>query len=262
MPPTPPRHICELGDIRADALANILDAALARKNARAGWAKGRVDADAPLAGRVVALIFEKPSTRTRVSFDIAMRQLGGGALVLEAGVTQLGRGETIADTARVLSRMVDAIVMRTDDHAKLAELAHHASVPVINGLTNRAHPCQIVADLLTLREHGVVLAKARLAWLGDGNNVLASLIEAAGLLGFALTIAGPAAYAPDASRVAEARARGATAARARTRRDACGARSCRLAAGSFGLLWAALAGLVRALPARPCSGGGGCTCSR
>jgi len=203
------RHFLNLADAGSDALRAILADAQARKEARAGWAKGRVDADAPLADRVLAMIFEKNSTRTRVSFDMAMRQLGGSAIVMDAGGMQLGRGETIADTARVLSRMVDAIMIRTNDHAKIEELAHYASVPVINGLTDASHPCQIVADLLTLAERGVNLAGMELAWLGDGNNVLHSLIEAAGLLGFNIRVGGPAGYEPDPAFVAAARALGA-----------------------------------------------------
>ncbi|RVU04724.1 ornithine carbamoyltransferase [Novosphingobium umbonatum] len=203
------RHFLNLADAGSDALRAILADAQARKEARAGWAKGRVDADAPLADRVLAMIFEKNSTRTRVSFDMAMRQLGGSAIVMDAGGMQLGRGETIADTARVLSRMVDAIMIRTNDHAKIEELAHYASVPVINGLTDASHPCQIVADLLTLAERGVKLAGMELAWLGDGNNVLHSLIEAAGLLGFNIRVGGPAGYEPDPAFVAAARALGA-----------------------------------------------------
>jgi ornithine carbamoyltransferase len=143
-----------------------------------------------------------------VSFDVAMRQLGGSALILEAGSTQLGRGETIADTARVLSRMVDAIMIRTDDHAKIEELAHHASVPVINGLTDLSHPCQIMADLLTIVERGHALPGLQLAWLGDGNNVLNSVIEAAGLMKFTVRVGSPAGFAPDAGFVERARAAG------------------------------------------------------
>ena len=183
------RHFLDLSDAGADALAAMINDAMARKAARADWPKGRTDPDAPLAGRVLAMIFEKSSTRTRVSFDMAMRQLGGSALVLEAGTTQLGRGETIADTARVLSRMVDAIMIRTDDHAKIEELARYATVPVINGLTDQSHPCQIVADLQTVVEHGRALPGLELAWLGDGNNVLSSIVEAAGLLKFNVRIA-------------------------------------------------------------------------
>ena len=203
------RHFLDLSNAGTDAVAAMINDAMARKAARAAWPKGRADADAPLAGRVLAMIFEKSSTRTRVSFDMAMRQLGGSALVLEAGTTQLGRGETIADTARVLSRMVDAIMLRTDDHAKLEELAHYASVPVINGLTDQSHPCQIVADLQTIVEHGKALPGLELAWLGDGNNVLSSIVEAAGLLKFNVRIAVPAGYEPDARYIDRAREQGA-----------------------------------------------------
>ena len=203
------RHFLDLGDAGADALSAMINDAMARKAARAEWPKGRADPDAPLAGRVLAMIFEKSSTRTRVSFDMAMRQLGGSALVLEAGTTQLGRGETIADTARVLSRMVDAIMLRTDDHAKIEELARYATVPVINGLTDQSHPCQIVADLQTIVEHGKALPGLELAWLGDGNNVLSSIVEAAGLLKFNVRIAVPAGYDADPRYVDRAREQGA-----------------------------------------------------
>jgi ornithine carbamoyltransferase len=156
------------------------------------------------------MIFEKNSTRTRVSFDMAMRQLGGTALIMDAGSTQLGRGESLADTARVLSRMVDAIMIRTDDHAKIEELARHAAVPVINGLTDRSHPCQIVADLLTIEEQGKSLAGLELAWLGDGNNVLHSILEAAALLGFNVRVGVPQGYEPEAEFVDLARQAGST----------------------------------------------------
>ena len=204
------RHVLDLSDAGTDALAAMLGDALTRKSARQGWPKGKPDDDAPLAGHVLAMVFEKNSTRTRVSFDVAMRQLGGSAIVLDAGTTQLGRGETVADTARVLSRMADAIMLRTDDHAKLEELAHYATVPVINGLTDRSHPCQIMADLLTLLERGKALPGLELAWLGDGNNVLNSLIEAAGLFKFNLRAGVPQGYEPDASFIERARAAGAT----------------------------------------------------
>ncbi|MFC0589979.1 ornithine carbamoyltransferase [Novosphingobium aquiterrae] len=204
------RHFLNLADAGGDAIAAMLNDAIERKAARQGWAKGKPDADAPLSGRVLAMIFEKNSTRTRVSFDMAMRQLGGSAIILEAGSTQLGRGETIADTARVLSRMVDAIMIRTDDHAKIEEMAAHATVPVINGLTDQSHPCQIMADLLTLIEQGKALPGLELAWLGDGNNVLSSIIEAAGLLKFNVRAGTPQGYEPDADFVARARAAGAT----------------------------------------------------
>jgi ornithine carbamoyltransferase len=203
------RHFRELSEAGGDAVAAMLADALDRKAARRGWAKGRPDADAPLADHVLAMIFEKNSTRTRVSFDMAMRQLGGSAIVMEAGGTQLGRGETIADTARVLSRMVDAIMIRTDDHAKIDELAHYATVPVINGLTDRSHPCQIMADLLTVIEHGKALPGLTVAWLGDGNNVLHSIVEAAGLMKFNVRIGVPEGYDCDPGYIAAARAAGA-----------------------------------------------------
>jgi len=203
------RHFLSLSDAGGNAIAAILNDALDRKAARQGWARGRADADAPLAGHVLAMIFEKNSTRTRVSFDMAMRQLGGSALIMESGSTQLGRGETVADTARVLSRMVDAIMIRTDDHAKIEELAHYAEVPVINGLTDLSHPCQIVADLLTVIERGFALPGLQVAWLGDGNNVANSLVEAAGLMKFTVRLGGPNGYEPDPAFVAAARASGA-----------------------------------------------------
>jgi len=203
------KHFLNLSDAGGDAIAAMIANAIDRKAARESWPKGRVDADAPLAGHTLAMIFEKNSTRTRVSFDMAIRQLGGKSLILDSATTQLGRGETIADTARVLSRMCDAIMIRTDDHAKIEEMAHHATVPVINGLTDLSHPCQIVADLLTVVEHGVALPGSQWAWLGDGNNVLHSIIEAAGLLKFDVRVAVPEGYEPDASFAAAAQAQGA-----------------------------------------------------
>ena len=203
------RHFLNLSDAGGDAIAAMLGEALGRKSARQGWSKGRPDADAPLAGQVLAMIFEKNSTRTRVSFDMAMRQLGGSAIVMETGSMQLGRGESIADTARVLSRMADVIMLRTDDHAKLEELAAHASVPVLNGLTDQSHPCQIMADLLTVIEYGKALPGLEVAWLGDGNNVLNSIVEAAGLLKFNVRIGVPDGYDSDAGFIERARAGGA-----------------------------------------------------
>ncbi len=191
------RHFLNLTDAGPDAIAAMLDDALTRKAVRAGWTKGRVDADAPLAGHVLAMIFEKNSTRTRVSFDMAVRQLGGQSIVMEAGQMQLGRGETVADTARVLSGYVDAIMIRTDDHAKVEEMAHYATVPVINGLTDESHPCQIMADLLTIIESGKALPGLKVAWLGDGNNVLASIVEAAGLMHFDVVAACPQGFQPE-----------------------------------------------------------------
>jgi ornithine carbamoyltransferase len=214
------RHFLDLGDAGGDAVAAMLNDALDRKAARREWPKGRPDADAPLTGRVLAMIFEKSSTRTRVSFDMAMRQLGGSAIVMEAGGMQLGRGETIADTARVLSRMVDAVMIRTDDHAKIEELARHATVPVINGLTDRSHPCQIMADLLTLVERGLPLPGLQVAWLGDGNNVLNSLLEAAGLMKFGVRVGGPEGFEPDAEVVQRARRAGAEVTLLRDAREA------------------------------------------
>ena len=202
------RHFLDLADAGAAALRTIIEDAARRKAARQGWPKGKADADAPLAGYVLAMIFEKSSTRTRVSFDIAVRQLGGTSLVLDAATTQLGRGETVADTARVLSRMVDAIMIRTDDHAKIEEMARHATVPVINGLTDRSHPCQIVADLLTVIEHGKALPGLEVAWLGDGNNVLHSILEAAALMQFNVRVGTPKGYEPEAEFVEMARAAG------------------------------------------------------
>ena len=204
------RHFLDLSDAGGDAIAAMINDAQDRKAARLGWAKGRPDADAPLAGYVLGMIFEKSSTRTRVSFDIAMRQLGGSALILDSGTSQLGRGESIADTARVLSRMVDAIMIRTDDHEKALEMARHATVPVINGLTDRSHPCQIVADLLTVVEHGKALPGLELAWLGDGNNVLHSILEAAGLMKFNVRVGIPQGYEPETEFVERARSGGAT----------------------------------------------------
>ncbi|WP_108810319.1 ornithine carbamoyltransferase [Sphingorhabdus sp. Alg231-15] len=203
------RHFLNLSDAGGDAIAAMLSDALDRKNARKGWPKGKTDADAPLADHVLAMIFEKSSTRTRVSFDIAIRQLGGTSIVMDSGSMQLGRGETVADTAKVLSRMCDAVMIRTDDHAKIEELAGNASVPVINGLTDLSHPCQIVADLLTLIEHGKPLPGLEVAWLGDGNNVLNSIVEAAGLMKFNVRIGCPEGYDPDHDFIAEAQAAGA-----------------------------------------------------
>ena len=204
------RNFLSLCDAGGDAIAAMLSDAIDRKAARETWPKGKPDSDAPLAGCVLGMIFEKASTRTRVSFDIAMRQLGGTAVILDSGTSQLGRGESIADTARVLSRMVDCIMIRTDDHAKAVELARHASVPVINGLTDESHPCQIVADLLTLVEHGKALPGLELAWMGDGNNVLHSVLEAAALMKFNVRVATPTGYEPEQRFVDMAREAGST----------------------------------------------------
>ena len=201
------RHFLNLSDAGADGIAAMLADALDRKAARTGWAKGRVDADAPLAGHALAMVFEKNSTRTRVSFDMAIRQLGGSSIVMDAGTMQLGRGESVADTARVLSGYADAIMIRTDDHAKVEEMAHYASVPVINGLTDASHPCQIMADLLTIIEAGKPLPGLKVAWLGDGNNVLASIVEAAGLMQFDVIAACPQGFAPEEEAIVAASGR-------------------------------------------------------
>jgi len=190
------RHFLDLSDAGTAGIQAMLDDAIARKKARAGWTKGRVDADAPLAGHVLAMVFEKNSTRTRVSFDMAIRQLGGTSIVMDAGSMQLGRGETIADTARILSGYCDAIMIRTDDHQKVVDMAKYASVPVINGLTDASHPCQIMADMETILEAGFALPGLKVAWLGDGNNVLASIMEAGGLMGFDVVAACPQGYQP------------------------------------------------------------------
>ena len=201
------RHFLNLSDAGGESIAHILGEAMERKEKRAGWPKGKVDEDKPLDGAVLAMIFEKSSTRTRVSFDLAMRQLGGSAIVLDSSNSQLGRGETIADTARVLSRFADAIMIRTDHHQKAVELCQHATVPVINGLTDFSHPCQLLADMQTVIEHRAKLAGSRWAWLGDGNNVCNSLIEAAALMHFHLAVATPNRFEPDAGMCAMASTR-------------------------------------------------------
>jgi ornithine carbamoyltransferase len=203
------RHFVDLWALNAADLRAILDDAHRRKAARAGWTQGRVDADAPAAGRTLAMIFERNSTRTRFSFDAAMRQLGGASLISSSADMQLGRGETIEDTARVLSRMVDAIMLRAERHETMEALAQSASVPVINGLTNQSHPCQIMADLMTLEAFAGPLAGRTIAWVGDGNNVCTSYLHAAGKLGFRLNVATPHAYRPGNEDLAHAADAGA-----------------------------------------------------
>ena len=203
------RHFLDLHTTPAADLRAMLDQAAAMKAARAGLTKGAPDREQPLAGQVVALIFEKPSTRTRVSFDVGVRQLGGQSLVLSGAEMQLGHGETIADTARVLSRYVDLIMIRTFDESVLQELADFATVPVINGLTNSTHPCQILADILTFEERRGPIAGRKAVWLGDGNNVCASFLHAAGQFGFDFTFSGPPALDPDPRAVEFARGKGA-----------------------------------------------------
>ncbi|MFC3071126.1 ornithine carbamoyltransferase [Phenylobacterium soli] len=193
----PVRHFIDLWKLENADVRAILDDARTRKAARLGWPKGQPDADKPAEHRTLAMIFEKHSTRTRFSFDAAMRQLGGHVIISNAADMQLGRGEPIEDTAKVLSRMVDAIMVRANVHEDLERLALNASVPVINGLSDKGHPCQIIADLLTIEERLGPVSGKTLAWVGDGNNVCASFIHAAPKLGYRLRIASPAVYHPD-----------------------------------------------------------------
>ena len=183
----PPRHFLDIDQHQTGDLRSILDLGVAYKNGRR---------DRPLEGKTLAMIFEKPSTRTRVSFEMAMRQLGGDVIILNTADSQLGRGETVADTARVLSRYVDAIMIRTNYAEKLAELAQHATVPVINGLTDSSHPCQIMADVMTLQEKKGPVGDTVVAWSGDGNNVAVSWVHAAVRFGFALRLACPEQLPP------------------------------------------------------------------
>lgn len=200
----PVRHFLDLWRHDGATLRAILDDAHARKAARKGWTQGRVDPDAPARDRTLAMIFEKNSTRTRFSFDAAMRQLGGDVIISTASDMQLGRGETIEDTARVLSRMVDAIMLRANHHDDVERLAYGSTVPVINGLSDKGHPCQIIADIMTFEEHRGPIVGKTLAWVGDGNNVCASFIHAAPKLGFRFNIAAPALYFPDLMDLARA----------------------------------------------------------
>jgi ornithine carbamoyltransferase len=193
----PPRHFIDLWTFDGPTLRRLIEQAKARKLARLGWPKGCVDADAPAQGRTLAMIFEKNSTRTRFSFDAAMRQLGGASIIATANDMQLGRGESVEDTAKVLSRMVDAVMIRTNAHDTLERFARSASVPVINGLSDASHPCQIIADLMTFEEHRGEVTGKTLAWIGDGNNMCATFMHVAGQLGFKLKVACPNAYAPD-----------------------------------------------------------------
>ena len=198
------RHFLDIHRLDAADLRAILDDAHARKQARKGWPQGRADADAPGRDRVLAMIFEKNSTRTRFSFDAAIRQLGGSAIIATASDMQLGRGEPVEDTAKVLSRMVDAVMIRANNHEDVERFARVSSVPVVNGLTDRSHPCQILADLLTIEEHMGPVTGKTIAWVGDGNNVCSSFIHAAPKLGFKLNIASPALYHPDLMDLARA----------------------------------------------------------
>ncbi len=194
--PVAPRHFLDLSDFDGATLKRLVEAARRRKKARVGLSRGAVDKDAPLQGHVLAMIFEKPSTRTRISFDVGMQELGGSTIMLTGAEMQLGRGETIADTARVLSRYVDAIMIRTLHHKTLLELAAKAEVPVINGLTKNSHPCQVMADVMTFEEKKGSIRGRTVAWTGDANNVLASWVHAASRFNFNMRIATPTELAP------------------------------------------------------------------
>ncbi len=201
-------HFLDIHTTDAADLRHIIDSAQSMKTARAGRPRGAPDDVQPLAGHMVALIFEKPSTRTRVSFDVGVRQLGGQTMVLSGADMQLGHGETIADTARVLSRYVDLIMIRTFEEQTLLEMAEHATVPVINGLTNRTHPCQIMADVMTFEEQRGPIRGRKVVWSGDGNNVFNSFVHAAGQFGFDLTFTGPPPLDPEPGFLEDARAKG------------------------------------------------------
>jgi len=198
------RHFTDLSAIPAAELRAMLDDAGQRKAATKAGQRSR-----PLDGKVLAMIFDKPSTRTRVSFDVGMRQLGGETIMLTGTEMQLGRSETIADTARVLSRYVDAIMIRTTSHDRLIELTENASVPVINGLTDDTHPCQLMSDIMTFEEHRGPVAGKTFAWVGDGNNVLHSMMHASARFGFRLNIAVPEGSEPSPAHVGWARDHGA-----------------------------------------------------
>ncbi len=204
------RHFLDLSEIPASELRHVLDSAARMKAARGAARRGSGPApEKPLAGKVLAMVFDQPSTRTRVSFDVGMRELGGETMMLTGAEMQLGRGETIADTARVLSRYVDAIMIRILGHADLLELSAHATVPVINGLTKTSHPCQVMADVLTFEEHRGPIKGRTIAWSGDSNNVLASFVHAAQRFDFTLNIANPPELAPPAALLHWAREHGA-----------------------------------------------------
>jgi ornithine carbamoyltransferase len=223
---TVPKHFLDISDFDGAALNAIIAKARAMKDARKGLPKGLKEKDEPLKGRMLALIFERPSTRTRVSFEVGMRQLGGETLVLSSNDMQLGRGETIADTARVLSRYVDAIMIRAARHSNLTELAAAATVPVINGLTDLTHPCQVMADVMTLEEHVAPLKQLTVSWVGDGNNVAASWIHAVGRLGGKLRIGTPKELEPAPQVMAWARAAGADVSLTRSPEEAVAGSHC------------------------------------
>ena len=204
-------HFLDIEETAPEALRSIINTALEMKQARHGQPRGMPDAEQPLSGQMVALIFEKPSTRTRVSFDVGVRQMGGQTMLLSGTDMQLGHGETIADTARVLSRYVDLIMIRTFEEATLLEMADFATVPVINGLTNKSHPCQIMADIMTFEEHRGPIKGRKVVWSGDGNNVFTSFAHAAGQFGFDLTFTGPQPLEPDHQLLEQARLKGVDA---------------------------------------------------
>jgi len=191
-----PKHFIDLADLDSSTLASMITEARRRKYARRGLPRGAHDEDKPLDGRVLALIFDKHSTRTRISFDVAMRQLGGTTMMMSGAELQLAREETIADTARVLSRYLDAVMIRLLDHEMVRDLADHADIPVINGLTKISHPCQVMADVMTFEEKKGSIRGCTVAWTGDANNVLTSWVHAAARFGFCLRIATPAELAP------------------------------------------------------------------
>lgn len=191
-----PKHFIDIADLDSAALASIIAEARRRKSARQGLPQGAPDHDSPLKDRVLAMIFDKHSTRTRISFDIAMRQLGGTTMMMSGQELQLAREETIADTARVLSRYLDAVMIRLLDHEMVQDLADNASIPVINGLTKFSHPCQVLADIVTVEEKKGPIGGKTIAWSGDANNVLTSWVHAAARFGFRLRIATPKELAP------------------------------------------------------------------
>ena len=216
-----PRHFTDLSAISAEDLRGMLSDASARKARLKAGERSR-----PLDGKVLAMIFDKPSTRTRVSFDVGMRQLGGETIMLTGTEMQLGRSETIADTAKVLSRYVDAIMIRTTAHERLLELTQHATVPVINGLTDDTHPCQLMADIMTFEEHRGPVAGKTVAWIGDGNNVVHSLLEASARFSFNLRIAVPEGSEPEGKYVDWARANGGDVTIMRSPQDAADQADC------------------------------------
>lgn len=201
-------NFLDIKTIESSELKKIIQTALEIKKSRSGFTKGALDNDKALEGQIVALIFEKPSTRTRISFDVGVRQMGGQTIVLSGKDMQLGHGETIADTARVLSRYVDLIMLRTYEEATLHEMAQFATVPVINGLTNFSHPCQIMADILTYEEHRGSIEGKKIVWSGDGNNVFNSYAHAAEKFNFNLTFTGPETLEPDRKLIEQARQNG------------------------------------------------------